>query len=133
MDCKPDRTRTIPISFREHLISWYFSLGERTPHDHGEFKGQVLNTFFALAETDREHVFKTLRTVRIHIVDPRPYTVGLDDALRTVLPKSTTVPDFLRRLDASTKHLEHWRAIGARRAAVNGKIATLPIWWWIVY
>jgi hypothetical protein len=91
---------------REHQINWYFFLKNRTPHNNGEFKEQVLDTFFALAETDREKVFKTLRTVRIHIVDPRPYTANLKDALQKHLPKGTTVSGFLTRLDASTKHLE---------------------------
>jgi hypothetical protein len=91
---------------REHQINWYFFLRSRTPHDRGEFKDQVLNTFFAMAETDREKVFKTLRTVRIHIVDPRPYAVSLHDALQKHLPKGTSVTHFLKRLDASTRHLE---------------------------
>ncbi len=91
---------------RQHRINWYFFLKDRTPHDRGEFKDQVLHTFFSLAETDREKVFKTLCTVRIHIVDPRPYAVNLHDALQKHLPKGTNVSDFLKRLDASTKHLE---------------------------
>jgi hypothetical protein len=91
---------------REHQISWYFFLKDRTPHNRGEFKDQVLNTFFTMAEADRDKVFKTLATVRIHIVDPRPYTVPLHDALQKHLPKGTSVSDFLKRLDASTKHLE---------------------------
>src|ERR1700733_14718755 len=57
---------------REHQINWYFFLKNQTPHSDGEFKYHVLNTFFGLSEKDREQVFKTLRTVRIHIVDPRP-------------------------------------------------------------
>jgi hypothetical protein len=91
---------------REHRISWYFFLKDRTPHERGEFKDQVLNTFFALTETDREKVFKTLSTVRIHIVDPRPYTADLHDALEKYLPKGTKISDFLKRLDAATAHLE---------------------------
>jgi hypothetical protein len=35
---------------------------DASPHDRDEFKDQALNTFFALAESDREKVFKTLRT-----------------------------------------------------------------------
>lgn len=94
---------------REHQISWYFFLKDHTPHNNGEFKDRVVSTFFAMAEADRERVFKTLRTVRIHIVDPRPYTARLYDALRKHLPKGTTVSDFLIRHDASTKHLEQVR------------------------
>ena len=72
---------------RENQINWCFFLKDRTPHNNGEFKDQVVNTFFGLAETDREKVFKTLRTVRIHIVDPRPYTIDINDALEKHLPK----------------------------------------------
>jgi hypothetical protein len=91
---------------RENQINWYFFLKDRTPHNRGEFKEQVLNTFFAMTESDREKVFKTLRTVRIHIVDPRPYTVDLHDSLQKHLPKGTSVTHFLKRLDDSTRHLE---------------------------
>lgn len=91
---------------REHRISWYFFLKNRTPHDRGEFKQGVLNTFFALSEADRENVLKTLSTVRIHIVDPRPYTADLHDVLEKYLPKGTRVCDFLKRLDGATAHLE---------------------------
>jgi hypothetical protein len=96
---------------REHQINWYFFLKDRTPHDRGEFKDQVVNAFFALAESDREKVFRTLRTVRLHIVDPRPYALPLHDALQKHLPKGTNVAGFLHRLDASTRHLEHARRI----------------------
>src|SRR5580698_2416732 len=65
---------------RENQINWYFFLKDRALHNRGEFKDQVLNTLFAMAETDREKVFRTLRTVRIHIVDPRPYAVSLYSA-----------------------------------------------------
>lgn len=102
---------------REHKISWYFFLKDRTPHNNGEFKDQVVESFFGLAESDREKVFKTLRTVRIHIVDPRPYTVNVHDALQKHLPKGTTVSDFLKRLDASSRHLEHIRRVALEHIA----------------
>ncbi len=89
---------------REHKISWYFFLKDKTPH-RGEFKTMALNTFLALSEIDRENVFKTLRTVRIHIVDPRPYTVDLHDAIKKHLPKGSNLTQFLKRLDDSTAHL----------------------------
>jgi hypothetical protein len=102
---------------REHQISWYFFLKDRRPHDQGEFKDQVLDAFFALAETDREKVFKTLRTVRIHIVDPRPYTVDLHDLLQKHLPKGTSVSGFLKRVDDSTRHLEAVRRLALSSVA----------------
>jgi len=33
---------------RENQINWYFLLKDRTPHNNGEFKVQVVNTFFGL-------------------------------------------------------------------------------------
>jgi hypothetical protein len=104
---------------RDHRLGWYFFLKARTPHDRGEFKEQALNTFLALAESDRENIFKTLSKARIHIVDPRPYTVHLHDALRRHLPKGTTMTHFLRRLDRSTQHLAHVRQLALRDIATN--------------
>jgi len=95
---------------REHRINWYFFLKDHTPHDRGEFKDRVLDTFFSLSEPDREKVFTTLCTVRIHIVDPRPYTANLYDALQQCLPRGGRVSDFLKRLDAATAHLEPVRS-----------------------
>jgi len=104
---------------REHQISWYFFLKDRTPHNRGEFKDAAIRTFFSLAEPDREGVFKTLRTVRIHIVDPRPYAANLHEALKRHLPKGSTVSDFLNRLDKSTKNLEHFRHAAIRYVATR--------------
>jgi hypothetical protein len=104
---------------RENQINWYFFLKDRTPHNNGEFKDQVVNTFFGLAETDREKVFKTLRTVRIHIVDPRPYTIDINDALEKHLPKGTMVTDFLKRLDDSTRHLAQARELALQQIATG--------------
>jgi len=70
---------------RENPISWYFYLKARVPDGRGEFKEDALDTFFALAESDREQILKTLRTVRIHITDPRPYTLSIDDVLGKIL------------------------------------------------
>jgi hypothetical protein len=104
---------------REHKLGWYFFLKDHTPHNNGEFKDQAMDTFFTLAEADREKVFKTLRTVRIHIVDPRPYTVDLNEALQRHLPKGTTMSHFLKRLDASTRHLAHVRQSALEHIATS--------------
>jgi hypothetical protein len=72
-----------------------------------------------LAESDREKIFKTLRTVRIHIVDPRPYMVDVQDSLQKHLPNGITVPDFLKRLDASTKHLRQTRRLALECIATS--------------
>ena len=60
----------------------------------------------SFAETDQRQIIKTLRSVRIHITDPRPYISHLNEPLSKVLPKGTSVQNFLKRLDDSTWHLE---------------------------
>lgn len=91
---------------RENPFNWYFFLKNKAAEGRGEFKRDAIETFFAIAEADRQQIIKTLRNVRIHITDPRPYTAHLNDPLRKILPKGTTVQNFLKRLDDSTRHLE---------------------------
>lgn len=94
---------------REHRIDWYFFMKNRAPHGRGEFKNAVVNTFFSLTECERERAFRTLRSVRIHIVDPRAYMPVLLQALGKVLPEGTSPMRFLRRLDESTHRLRMFR------------------------
>jgi hypothetical protein len=96
---------------REQPLSWYFYLKARVPDGKGEFKEDALRTFIALAESERQQILKTLRMVRIHITDPRPYSTHIEDILRRILPKGTTVQAFLRRLDDSTQHLADLRTL----------------------
>lgn len=70
-----------------------------------------MQAFFLLPALNREQIFRTLRTVRIHITDPLPYVAHLGDVLRGYLPNGTTVLGFLRRLDGSTRHLAGLREI----------------------
>jgi hypothetical protein len=104
---------------REHPIHWFFVLKNNTPHVDGEFKEYAVRTLFNLAESEREKVFKTLRTVRIHIVDPRPYTLPVHDTIRPYLPKGTTVTDFLRRLENETQHLQSSRELALKHVAAS--------------
>ncbi len=104
---------------RELQINWFFFLKNHTPHVNSEFKDHAVTTFFGLSESDRENVFRTLRNVRIHIVDPRPYTLSFHDILRKHLPKGTSVTNFLRRLDAETKHLESVRQLALQQIAAS--------------
>jgi hypothetical protein len=104
---------------REHPIHWFFFLKNRTPHVDGEFKDFAVRTFFDLAESEREKAFKTLTTVRIHIVDPRPYTLSFHDIIRSHLPKGTNVTDFLRRLDKETEHLQAPRELALKHVAAS--------------
>jgi hypothetical protein len=105
---------------REHQIGWYFFLKDRTPHDRGEFKDEVLNTFFTLAESDREKVFKTLRTVRIHC---RSAALHRRPARRAAKASSEgherkRFPQAARRLDAAPRSgPAHGVVIGRRKAS----------------
>jgi hypothetical protein len=104
---------------RDHQISWFFALKNQTPHRDGEFKDYVVATFFGLTEAEREQIFKTLRTVRIHIVDPRPYTLGFHDVVRRHLPKGVSVTEFLKRLDKETAHLKGVRDLALQEVAAS--------------
>jgi hypothetical protein len=80
---------------RENPFNWYFFLKAKAGEGRGEFKQDALETFFSIAESDRRQIVKTMRNVRIHISDPRPYTASLNEPLRKVLPKGTSVQNFL--------------------------------------
>jgi hypothetical protein len=94
---------------RENPFNWYFFLRAKAVEGRGEFKRDAIETFFSIDETERQRIIKTLRNVRIHITDPRPYTAHLNEPLRKILPKGASVQGFLRRLDDSTRHLEEMR------------------------
>jgi hypothetical protein len=93
----------------ENPYNWYFFLKSKASEGWGEFKRDAIETFFSIAEIDRQQIFKTLRNVKIHITDPRPYTAHLNEPLRKVLPNGTTPERFLKRLEANTRHLEELR------------------------
>jgi hypothetical protein len=91
---------------RENPFNWFFFLRPKVAEGRGEFKRDAVEAFFSIVETDRRQIIKTLRNVRIHITDPRPYTAHLNEPLRKILPNGTSVQAFLKRLDDSTRHLE---------------------------
>jgi hypothetical protein len=95
----------------QHELGWYFYLRALAPDAGDEFKRQAIETFFTLPALNRAQIFKTLRSVRIHVTDPRPYVADLGDFLRRILPAGVPVSAFLRRLDDSTRHLSRLRDI----------------------
>jgi hypothetical protein len=84
---------------RELPLDWFYSLLQRAPDHAGELKSKIIvEVFFSLPEYARRKVLCTLKTVRIHITDPRPYMHDVDDALSDIVPGGD-VPGFIRRLD----------------------------------
>jgi hypothetical protein len=69
------------------------------PDHAGELKSKVIvEVFFNLPEYERRKVLVTLKTVRIHVTDPRPYTREVNEALSDIMPGGD-VPGFIKRLD----------------------------------
>jgi hypothetical protein len=93
----------------QYQLGWYFYLHALVPDAGDEFKQRAIDRFFNLPASNRAQIFKTLRAVRIHITDPRPYAADLGESLRKILPTGIPVSVFLRRLDDSTRHLSRLR------------------------
>jgi hypothetical protein len=93
----------------DKTFNWYFFLKAKAAEGRREFKQDAIETFFALPESDRQKIVKTMRDVRIHITDPRPYTAHLNEPLKKLLPTNVSVRDFLKRLDDSTRPFEDVR------------------------
>jgi hypothetical protein len=87
-----------------HSLAWFHDLDKRVPVRAGrEIKSSdIVEPFFALPAHERARLFLTLKTVRIHITDPRPY-YGRTLGLERLLPPGTTLIQFLKRLH----HEEH--------------------------
>jgi len=84
---------------RELPLDWYFALLQRAPSHAGELKSKVIvEVFFTLPDFERRRVLSTLKTVRMHITDPRPYTHHVDELLADIVPGGD-VPGFIKRLD----------------------------------
>src|SRR5260370_26871958 len=64
-------------------LDWYHDLLKHGPALIGkEVKSSdIIGPFFELPEQDRRRLFLTLKTVRIHITDPRPYYGTLEAIL----------------------------------------------------
>lgn len=90
---------------RELPLDWFYTLLHRAPVRTGELKSNtVVQVFFALAAFERRAIFRTLKTVRIHITDPRPYSRDVDELLCDVVPGGDVL-GFLRRLDKARRQL----------------------------
>ncbi|MEK7996063.1 MAG: hypothetical protein AAB403_19865, partial [Planctomycetota bacterium] len=95
-------------------LDWFYTLLPRAPNPTGELKSElIVEVFFALPEYERRKVLRTLKTVRIHITDPRPYTCNVDEALSEIVPGGD-VPGFFRRLDKA----RHQAAESERRKLI---------------
>src|SRR5579862_9121500 len=85
---------------KDEPMPWFRTIARRIPDHWGEPKSiPGVNVFFGLSDRERRTVFQTLRKVRIHITDPRPYYDGYTSALQKVLKPGSTVQNFLARLD----------------------------------
>lgn len=90
---------------REYPLDWYYALLQRAPSHAGELKSNVIiEVFFTLPDFERRRVLSTLKTVRIHVTDPRPYTYGVDELLSDIVPGGD-VPGFIKRLDRAQRQV----------------------------
>jgi hypothetical protein len=90
---------------REFPQNWYYTLLQRGPQHDGELKSSVIiDVFFALPEYERNKVLATLKQVRIHITDPRPYTYDVDEALADLV-RDRNVLGFLKRLEKAQRQV----------------------------
>ena len=84
---------------RELPLDWYYALLQRTPSHASELKSTVIvEVFFALPDFERRRVLSTMKTVRIHVNDPRLYTHDVDELLSDIVPGGD-VPGFIKRLN----------------------------------
>ena len=90
---------------RELPLDWYYALLQRMPSHAGELKSTVIvEVFFTLPDFERRTVLSTLKTVRIHVTDPRPYTHDIDDLLADIVPGGD-VTGFIKRLDRARQQV----------------------------
>ena len=89
---------------REPPPDWFYTLLQRAPDHAGELKSSVIaEVFFNLPDYERRKILATLKTVRIHISDPRPYTHDVNEALSDIVPGGD-VSGFIKRLDKARQH-----------------------------
>jgi hypothetical protein len=81
---------------KEHPLYWFYRLRSLCGLVGGEIKERAVKTFFGLPLLNRKSLFRTLRKVRIYIVDARPYVAGIADAFEHMLPPGSTAFDFLK-------------------------------------
>ena len=87
----------------EYPLDWFTFLRNRAPASGLEIKSsRIIDLFFGLTEHDRRRVITTLKSVRIHITDPRLYTNEIDEALADIIP-GREVAGFIARLDHAVR------------------------------
>lgn len=90
---------------RELPLDWFYALLRRAPSQAGELKSTVIvEVFFALSDIERRRVLSTLKTTRIHITDPRPYTHQVDERLADIVPGGD-VQGFIKRLNRNQQRV----------------------------
>jgi hypothetical protein len=90
---------------RELPLDWYYALLQRAPSHTSELKSTVIvEVFFTLPDFERRRVLSTLKQVRIHVTDPRPYTHQVDELLTDIVPGGD-VPEFIKRLDRAQQQV----------------------------
>src|ERR1700733_7601441 len=88
---------------REFPWDWYYTLLQRAPQHHGELKSKVIvDVYFGLPWYDRRKILTTLKAVRIHITDPRPYAYAVDERLADIV-KDNDVLGFIARCEAAQR------------------------------
>lgn len=78
-------------------LDWFYRLRPLVSAADEIKSKQIIELFFALDQIQRRKLFQTLKTVRVHITDPRPY-FGKVSGLEKYLPPGTSLPEFLKRL-----------------------------------
>jgi hypothetical protein len=106
---------------RKQPLNWYYTLLQRAPNHTGELKSKrIVEVFFGLPEYERRKVLVTLKSVRIHITDPRPYERDVDAALTDMVPGGD-VPRFVRHpKDARREAEDERRRLIALRMLQDG-------------
>lgn len=118
---------------REKPLDWYIKLISLYLDIKGELKSSsITDCYFSLSETERNRLICTLKFVRIHIADPRPYSNEVKEAIKNILP-SNDVDNFLARLSVAqnevARRLEDMlKRQAARRMAYDSPSERLKIW-----
>lgn len=81
-------------------LDWFYKLLAFFPDISGELKSAVVVAKFKdLPNETRDRIWRSLRRVRIHIVDPRPHYRRAENMLRKSWRKQDA-PEILRRMAA---------------------------------
>jgi hypothetical protein len=90
----------------ECALEWFYRLLRQFPNEGRELKSDVLaSAYLSLASNEQDRLLRTLRMVRLHIIDPRPYMRSLQGAVERMVPDQT-VEGFLTCLGQVEKSVE---------------------------